>query len=373
MTVSVLKTHEAVRDIAPEWTALLRRSHRREFFMTPEWFFCSFSAFHRLDRPYIIVVRQDNGTLQAIAPLVITRRLYRGIPLDRIGFPANEQNPANDFIIAGDGFESCLTEIMEHLCQFREWNFIELKMIEEASPVAEFLNSFLKESKSLYGIKPNRVSPYIDLQGDWDSFWSQKSKRFKKSMRNKLNHAQRFGYEVHKTPIPDKEAPQMGDMLRVSTNSWKREQGTDLGSRQDNWAFYQALCQDLGQGGQVFLWTLKVDNAVVAFEFHVENEGTVYPLRADYDESYKDLSPGSILEYEILRRLFGEEKIKEYNSCGHTYKYLLNWTGSARAYVNYEIFNSQMLSIALYKFEYALLDNLRKMQSYQYVKRIIRG
>ena len=97
--------------------------------------------------------------------------------------------------------------------------------------------------------------------------------------------------------------------------------------------------------------------------------GSYYRKNRDQIE-YKDLSPGSVLEYHIISRLFLEKNIHEYHSCGHTYDYLLNWTDKTRDYINYEIFKDSFYMHLQYLFEYKLLMKLRKIPCYEKVKKI---
>ncbi|RPI79649.1 MAG: GNAT family N-acetyltransferase, partial [Desulfobacteraceae bacterium] len=106
---------------------------------------------------------------------------------------------------------------------------------------------------------------------------------------------------------------------------------------------------------------LKKAGEMIAFEFHLIYNRITYPIRADFNESFRHLSPGSILEAHILKDLFDESRIREYNTCGHTYDYLMNWTQDTRRYVNVELFNKGFKPRALHALEYSTVPFLKKM------------
>jgi len=82
----------------------------------------------------------------------------------------------------------------------------------------------------------------------------------------------------------------------------------------------------------VALWLLHCQGKPVAFEYHLEFQGVAYALRADFDESYRLLSPGAYLEQAIIRSLFDDaaRRIGEYNTGADDYWYERRWTDKSR-------------------------------------------
>jgi hypothetical protein len=73
-------------------------------------------------------------------------------------------------------------------------------------------------------------------------------------------------------------------------------------------------------------------------------EGKVFVLRADFDEAYKALSPGAVLEYNIIKWHFEKQDIREYDFCADDYLYLSNWTAEKRSHGSIRFFNARALS-----------------------------
>ena len=368
MKLSILKSVADLEAIAQEWMALLQATANNVLHLSHRWFFLSYKTFHSNDRLYVIVLRGDDGNLNGIAPLVIVNERYRWMKVRKICFARNQQNPSNDFIFR-KGFElQCLKAVLDHLCGFALWQIIDLQMTNANEATAAAIKEYLDAKRMPYGLRDNRLSPYIKIDGDWNGFWARRSKKFKKSIRNKINKANHVGYSVEKIRFDRHDPDALADMLRISAASWKRDIGTDLLTKKDNWSFYRELCAAYGCAGYITLYFLNVQKMRAAFEFHIEYRNIVYPIRADYDRMHEKLSPGSILEYEIIKSAFERGDIKEYNSCGHTYKYLMNWTETARPYINIEIFNRHSSAMLLYLFEFALLPRLREHRLYAVIK-----
>jgi hypothetical protein len=372
MKLEILRTADDVHKIGSEWNNLLWNSENNKLHFSHEWFLCSYNVFHSGDQLYVIVLRDDSSILRGIAPLVIVRETYRFKRINKICFPRNNQNPSNDFVFI-KGYElECIGIIMDHLCNFSEWNMVDLHMIDASQSTSLSVQQFINKENIPFGIKPNRTSPYIEIDIGWDDFWKLRSVKFRKSLRNKINKAKKRGYTVEKRSFSEIDPNALADMLAISCKSWKRSIGTDLLTQKENWSFYNKICACFSSSGNVSLYFLNIDNVPVAFEFHLEDQSVVYPIRADYDDNFEQISPGSILEYEIIHLLYEKGDVKEYNSCGHTYQYLMNWTNQARQYINYEIFDKSVPMKSLHLFEYTLLPYARKYHVlYNFIKRTL--
>ena len=362
--MKVITKPEDVEAIEAEWLKLLQHPGNKGIHQSFDWFWAGCQTFHRNDGLRVLLVLDDRGKLTGVAPLVMTSSTYRGIRVRTIGFVRNEQSPANDFIFSPRSEEMCLNLILEYLITFEHWELVELQMVNIDELTGRFVQRFLTERGLAHGIQLNRQSPYIPVDSGWDGFWTSKSKKFRKAMRHKLNRAERQdGLAIEKILVTDGSAPPLAEMISISRNSWKRKAGTDLSASEEMVNFYKRICDRWGPRGFIHVWLLKVHRKPVAFEFHIEYENTVYPIRADYDESYKEISPGSILEYEIIKSIFLGNKIIEYNTCGHTYNYLMNWTKQVRDYRSIEIFKKSSKMILLHAFEYKAMVLIRKIRS----------
>lgn len=358
--ITSIKDFEAIKD---DWNSLLHDSYNDVVHMTHEWHISWWECFGGTNRLNVVTVINQDGEIIAIAPLMQVNGHYRNIPVRKICFLANGHSPAADFIVKKDNTTEGIQAILGYLERYSDWEMIELQKLDSTGQTFVFLTKHLKQSKCLFGFKENIESPFILIDSDWDTFLSRKSVKFRKVLRNKLNRAKKSGdISFEKIPITGSHHPALQDMVHVSEKSWKKQIGTDLGSNPASQAFYRNISDRLGPQGIITCWLLRKGPEPIAFEFHLTYNNTVYPIRADYDESFINLSPGSILEFNILKTLFDEAIVGEYNSCGHTYDYLLNWTNLTRRHVNVELFSRNYRAYALHALEYKLFPLLRKLK-----------
>jgi len=363
MKIRVLTTVKEVESIKSEWDELLKNSGNDIINLTHDWIMAWWNNFGGPYNLFVIVAYNASQKIAGIAPCMKVKSSYRGIPVNKITLMANGYSPSADIIAKKDQTEPVIKAIIRHLEDVPGWDILELTKIQQDGGTSAAILPYLEQKKKCYGIKDNIESPYVVINSDWSTFLSSKSQKFRKTLRNKLNRADHAGdLSIDKIMIKDSSQADVVDMISVSEKSWKREEHTDITSNPSSVGFYKEICDRFGPQGLVSLFLLKKGADPIAFEFHLTYNNTAYPIRADFDESFKHLSPGSILESHILKTLFDESQIKEYNTCGHTYDYLVKWTDNTRKYINAEIFNENLRARSLFFLEYKVIPMLRRMK-----------
>ncbi|MFQ5752908.1 MAG: GNAT family N-acetyltransferase [bacterium] len=362
MEIKVIKSEHELDSIGSEWNQLLENSRYNVVQLRHEWIMAWWKNFGKKAELFVVTVFDANKKLVGIAPLLKEKSHYRKVTIRKISLMANGHSPSSDFIVSKKYSNYIIRHIVSYLLKRNDWEVIDLKKVYMDQYTSTSLIDYLEKEGQPFGIKNNVESPYIIADSDWDTFFNKRSNRFKKSMRNKLNRMNKSNYiSIDQLRITDSNDPVISEMFSVSGKSWKKKAGTAITSSEDTKGFYRDLCDRLGSRDIITVWMMRKGITPIAFEFHLTYKNITYPVRADYDESFKALSPGSILEYHIIKNLFDASKIHEYNSCGHTYDYLLKWTDSTRRLINYEIFNKNFKSFPLYIFEYKFLPFIRRL------------
>jgi CelD/BcsL family acetyltransferase involved in cellulose biosynthesis len=348
------------------WDVLLENSLNTSGILSHEWFTIWWESFQDDNSLIVLAVYDDVNTLVAVAPLMRSSQLYYGIPVQKICFQVNGHSPYADFIVDKRCIKESIGAMMDYLLNDTSWDILQFQKLCESSATFSHLVQILEERCLSYGLKKNIETPYVEINSSWEAFLNQTSAKFRKSLRNKMNRVQRYGdISVEDVLMEDDQSPLLDSMFDISEKSWKKRAGSDIKSDPGGEKFYREICRRLGPMGIVKLWLLKKGGKYIAFEFQLKYNGIVYPLRADFDESYKKYSPGSVLEYEVLSKLFHDSSVKEYNTCGHTYSYLMNWTSKTRKYFNVEVFNSEITNYSLFCLRYKVSPFIKKFNVFK--------
>jgi len=102
----------------------------------------------------------------------------------------------------------------------------------------------------------------------------------------------------------------------------------------------------------------------VAAEYQLDDAGHVYALRADFDGSLADdLSPGSYLNGEIVRRLFDRPGLTEYDMGPGENEYKTRWSTGAHEGVRLWVYHRRPRATALHVMETRVVPALRRARS----------
>jgi len=370
LEIKVISNINQLKTIEKKWEAILAQNNYPSIALTPQWFTIWWKIRQKKSkkRLYILICLKDNKLI-AVFPFYWCRTKYRKIPIRRLSFMVDGISPHADFIIADENREDAIHALLRYLVTNKEfWDVTILDKFQD-NATRNLLFKMLTSYNLYYGIQPSLRIPIITIDKSWDLFWSQRSTRFKKSMRNKLNRLKRYGsISVEKVENPNKLIDALPSIFKVSSLSWKGKIKRAITDSPIELAFYKTFTPFGAKMRWVNIWLLKYNNEPIAYEYHLIYNKTVYPLRADFDENYRYLSPGSILEYYILKDMFEKREYDTYYSCADDYFYLRNWTNNFENLHRIDIFNNKMLSYLLYLEEYNVIPKLRKITILRKIK-----
>ncbi|HYA43301.1 MAG TPA: GNAT family N-acetyltransferase, partial [Syntrophobacteraceae bacterium] len=189
-------------------------------------------------------------------------------------------------------------------------------------------------------------SPYIRTDSDWDAFLKSTDVKFRKQLRNKKNKLSKAGkvtIEEHTTHSP----AVLEEVFSVSAKSWKHREGTSMVSTPERRRFFERLSSVASREGWLSIWLLRLDGRPIALEYHLKHQGRTHGMRGDFDEAYREVSPGSVLEAHIIEHCFTHE-LKEYDFCGLDYRYKTKWTDLVHPTVNLLVYNENFRSLSIY-------------------------
>ncbi|WP_447969908.1 GNAT family N-acetyltransferase [Nitrospira sp. M1] len=157
----------------------------------------------------------------------------------------------------------------------------------------------------------------IHIEGDFERYWEARKNDVRSTVRKRLRRLEREGIgvsiDVHRAPEDMQRCIQHYGNLEES--GWKGREGTAVTSENIQGKFYRHLLEKMCLAGEGEIYSLRFNDKTVAQKICLRRNGMIVFLKMAYDETYRHLSPGYILQYEILKRLFRDTKI----ACVETY------------------------------------------------------
>lgn len=350
------------RRLRSAWNELLKSQPSENMvFLTHEWFHCWWKRFSKASHLYVIVAK-DNDKIIGIAPLMIRKVFFRGLPVKLVSFIENGNSLHNNFIVDKARRTKVLQAIIEELFRRKqEWDLIEINNIPEDSLNIGILRDILIKKSILFAEKNGLNSPYLKIELDWESYLKRRSGKSRKTLRNIQNRFKKQGdfliQRIDDLEGYEKVKPQLYDIAR---NSWMEEIGDSLNSPA-NRLFFDELSHAASERGWLIIWLLQLNGEPIAFEYHLKYKGKVHALRASHKKTYSNMSPGVFLDYHIIKHLFESRDIDEYDLGGSADFYKRKWTKDHRNHINVHIFKKSIYSRLLYLYEYALIPLIKRL------------
>ncbi len=361
--VQIIRDKEGLLALSEQWDALSAGRGSLSPALSHDWFACWVDAFGE-PVELLVVAAYEGGSLAGVAPLCLSESTHRGIPCRQVRFLYNRHGPRCTFLVREGRAEYCRV-LLEAILEFGDWDLAVLENIPEESCLSE-LEREGKLARALGGRfwslrRRTMSSPLLRIRGSWEEFYSSRPRSLRRSLRSKEKRLFAAG-EVsieHHTDSGSALAA-MDTLFRVGERSWKAAKGRAIGSDAGSRAFYTRLAETFGAHGQVSVWLMHLGGEPAAFEFHITRDATVQALRAEFDEKYRGLGVGSILDREIVKRLF-ELGFREYDMGGEADFYKLRWTAEVREHSELLLFRKSARGRLLHAVETGAVEPLKRL------------
>jgi CelD/BcsL family acetyltransferase involved in cellulose biosynthesis len=357
-----IETLEGFDGLGPVWTALAAESGQTSPFHSHDWFRCCWQWAAPSRQPELLVIEDAAGPV-GLVPLVRWKGSLHGAPVRFAGLLDAPDTPFVDWLAAGRP-EVVIEAVMKELARRQDWDVLALSGLPATSLTVKALEAWLPGRFRWHRL-PSLRSPYVGVSGRWEEFWAGKSQRFKKTVRNVANRLARAGtvtVEEHRALDPGD--PLFGEMLEVSRRSWKAAERVAIATMPGMVEFFAELTARASARGWLRLWVLRLDGRAVATEYQLEADGRVHALRSEFDGALpEELSPGTHLNAEIVRALFGRESVHEYNMGPGENEYKSRWASDAHETVRLRIFRPGAYGAALHALETRAVPALKRLRS----------
>ncbi|MFH0926718.1 MAG: GNAT family N-acetyltransferase [bacterium] len=344
------------------WNNLLEKSPTDTVFLRHEWFNCWWKSLGKQKQLFIILVKKKEKII-GIAPLMISREPFRRILVRKVKFVADDNSFRCNFIIDNQDSKNrkkVIEAIIDYIYKKQEmWDIVELENIPSGSFTSELIDVLASLKDKVYGIKRGLISPYIYINTNWDNYFSNRPKRLHKNIKNKSNRlSQANGYAIEEIKQSDNT---LSLIFEISAKSWKAREGKAITQLEERRDFFTNLSKIASSQGWLSIWLLKINNEPVAYEYQLKYKDTVCALRGDFKEDYKEYSPGSILEYYVIKHtIISNNNIKEYDLGGGCDFYKTNWTSNLRTHSIFLMFKYSFLSLTIYFLEFKIILPIKR-------------
>jgi len=365
MQVSVISTRKELLAIEELWNDMIHDSQFNEPFYSWAWYRIWWDHFGKDKELYVITVKDSNGRIMAIAPLMKVKIWLKWFKVTEIRFIDNSINPRNN-ILFRKGLKGFMDPIIDFLSKHREeWDLLNFKTMEKDMPYISHLYKCLAHH-NLRAIRiPGRRSPYIQINGDFQSYMMN---NFNSKQRNNILRRVKTIFKKENTKAicytDQSDMDTAVDLaFQISKSSWKGDIRSDMSNSEDRKKFYINISQYLAKNKNVAIWVLVFQDKTIAVQYQIKSKEKVYLIINDFDQKYQRFAPGIVLLYRVIENCHDEKKLAEFDFSGDNYEYKLKWATGLRRHMDLQIFSNHFFSLFLFLMKDKVLPIIRKIKN----------
>lgn len=278
-----------------EWNALVSRGPADVPFARHEWIRAWLDAFAPGASPYVVVARAADGEAAGMAPFLVER--VRGAV--RLVAPANDHSCRVEWALGPDA-SGAVAAIWAHLRDRVRWDVLLLRDLPRDGPTSVLLEPLARADEHLTGRWESLRIPYVELQAESPAE-ERTSSKFRANLRRRLKRLAEMGsVALERVDGADGLEATLAEFLALESSGWKGERGSAIALDGRLVAFYAAIARDAARRGALAVRALRLDGRAVAVHLGMIHRGVYYLPKTAYDERLGQVSPGQLLQREVL-------------------------------------------------------------------------
>jgi CelD/BcsL family acetyltransferase involved in cellulose biosynthesis len=282
---------EALRE---PWDALAARGPVDLPMMRHGWISAWLDAFAPAAAPLVLVARAPSGEPVGIAPFLEERRGGA----TRLLAPANDHSCRYEWVLGAD-VSGAVGALWAHLRDRLRWDVLLLRDVPRDGPTSTLLEALARADRHLTGRWESQRSPRVTLGGGPAE--ERASAKFRANLRRRARRLGEMGAVALRRVDggPDVDAA-VDEFLALEASGWKGARGTAIALDPALAGFYRRIARDAAARGDLAIRALLLDGRAIAVHLGLVHRGVYYLPKTAYDEALGSVSPGQLLQREVL-------------------------------------------------------------------------
>ncbi|MDR3553676.1 MAG: GNAT family N-acetyltransferase [Syntrophobacteraceae bacterium] len=364
MQVAVIRDFDSLASLREAWNLAVEASHNDSVFLTHEWFYSWAKAFSSPDELYVLVA-YDHGRVLGIMPLKIERArrgMWTGTVLKSM---SNPHTCKYDIIVHRERRVDVLAAMFRYIGEHIPWAVMELNYVPVSSPSVDLLRGFQGSGFYRMRILPWMESPYVAIEGSWDSYFSGRDKRVRKNWQNFERRANREGSSEVVSIHGGKDLEKgVRAAFEIEKTSWKGAVGSAMAMSDAISGFYLDLAERMSCHGRFQLHFLNFNGQKIAFDYCLKYKDHFNVLKTGYNPAFSVHSPGRVLHVKVLRSLYDQGTFKKCDLLGTRDVWKEEFTNLAEPLIQVRLYNRRFDAMLAYGVLRFLERTKKKLRQY---------
>src|SRR5579859_3770368 len=334
LTIASHDSLESLELLRPEWDALLDDYPSSTVFSSYEWLVSWWRAFGGGDMLAVLSFRDASSVLVAFAPMVVTiRRAFpSSLRVLRLMGDGSHDSDNLDFPVRlgyEDAFTRALLDWMQQ--NVRRWDICEFHTLPEQSSVGTRLLDALGQRgwRSSISMRPQTV---VELAETWEAHLKGISakERGKIGIRGRKLE-KKYDVRIRRCAQESELDSLLQALFELHAKHWQLRGLPGTLHSPARRKFYGELARLLLARHRLEFWVLELNGKVVAAQFGLRYNTTVFSLQEGFDPEYASDSVGYVLRSQVLKQVI-EEGVRRYDFLGGTDESKMRWGAELKHY-----------------------------------------
>lgn len=316
-----------------EWNDLLSQSRADTIFLTWEWIRSWVEVVRESAQPFVIVMRESQGTLAGIAPFYQTQyRLFGTIPYRTLRIMADQSTGAEypDWMARKDREAGVYQAILKTLCATSgRWECIWMPNMAGWTGAHERILLACQKEGVRYHVRPRDFSS-MELPDNFQSYMESLSPNRRSQLRRQMKKVMgRTGVIITQCQTIEELPPFLDALFELHHR--RRSRLGDEGSfrRKPNEAlFYREFTKKAFRNGWLKLFGLKERGVFKAVQLGYAYRGTFHQMQEGFDPDYLD-GVGNVLRAKVIESCISDG-VRAYDFLGEMTDHKRRWRAEER-------------------------------------------
>lgn len=173
---------------------------------------------------------------------------------------------------------------------------------------------------------------WVDVVDSFDDYWEARGKNLRQNSKKQRSKLTAEGTPTSLeclTQAADVELA-MRDYGSLESAGWKAADGTAIHPDNAQGRFYRKMLENFCALGRGRIYRYRFGDKVVSMDLCIESGPVLIILKTAYDESYKSVSPSSLMRQDQFRQIFEEGHCQRIEFYGKVMEWHTRWTTNVR-------------------------------------------
>jgi len=336
LTVEIHESPESAERLRPEWETLLREYPFSTTFSTHEWLIPWWRAFSGEDQLLILAFRDSSSSLIGLAPMAVTRvgKFPNALRLLRLMGDGSHDSDNLDFPVR-PGWEKAFSLRLLDWMQDNSsrWDVCQLNTLPSNSLILTPLLQNL-EARGWKCFTSTRPQTVVKLAESWEAHLKGISSKERGKIGLRARRLEKkYEMRVRRCSGQEELNVFLEALFELHGKHWQERglHGTLHSPLRRQ--FYREMSRLLLERQRLEFWALELNGRIVATQFGLRHEHTVFSLQEGFDPDYAPDSVGYVLRSQVIKQLISEG-IRCYDFLGGTDDSKMRWGAEVRNYLN---------------------------------------